>query len=247
MEYIYRKNESTAYQWKDGQGLKWNCERKPDGEVFADVRKKNRLDTNDVLLNDKACIVVEPCKKKLGFFEKVAGYIPCSDKNGASGYIRIVKTAGKKIAATVIILLILLAGGILGLREMMKPGDDTPIRIASGEMTNPNPQNIRIPGIERVYVDAGDTHVQQLLLNVEGNAYNLQYTIELEDTGEVIYKSKVIQPGYGIREFDLTRTFEEGEYNILVTVNSSAREEEADSSEDAAYNAGQLEAILIVE
>lgn len=88
--------------------------------------------------------------------------------------------------------------------------------------------------------------MNQLLLNVEGNAYNLQYTIMLKETGEEIYQSKVIRPGYGVREFNMNRSFEAGEYPIVIRVNSSAMEE-SDNAEDAAYNAGQLEAVLIVE
>ena len=44
----------------------------------------------------------------------------------------------------------------------------------------------------------------------------------------------------------MNRSFESGEYPILITVNSSAQEDEQSNS-DTAYNAGQLEAVLVVE
>lgn len=246
MNYRYIEPKHPDGKWKDGNGHQWSFQKKREATVFGDVRKKSRLETSDCLSDDEASVMVEPCRRKLGFFSREAGYLLCTSEDGEQGCLRIVRPARGRMAVLLLIVLILLGGGILGLREMMRPADDTPIRIASGEMTNPNPENIRLPGIERIYADAGSTRVNQLLLNVEGNAFNLQYTITLEETGEEIYQSKVIEPGYGVREFDMNRSFEAGEYPILITVNSSALEE-ADGQEDAAYNAGQLEAMLIVE
>ena len=247
MNYKYIEPERADGQWKDGQGHLWNFQKKNSGlSVMGDVKKKSRLETSDFLDHDDFKIMVEPCRKKMGFFSRTRGYMRCMDENGQEGCLRIVESSKGRIAIVLLIFLILLGGGILGLREMMRPADDTPIRIASGEMSNPNPENIRLPGIERIYADAGSTQVKQLLLNVEGNAYNLQYTITLKETGEEIYQSKIIEPGYGVREFNMNRSFEAGEYPIVITVNSSALEE-ADGNEDAAYNAGQLEAMLIVE
>ena len=247
MKYTYIKSEHTDGQWKDNRGHPWGYQKNNNHViVFGDVKRKNRLETNDYLNDENARIAVEPCRKKLGFFSKEIGYIQCIDEDEQKGCIRIVQASKKRILIVLLIILILLGGGFFGLRELMRPSDDTPIRIASGEMTNPNPENIRLPGIEKIFADAGSTHVEQLLLNVEGNAYNLQYTITLEETGEEIYQSKIIEPGYGVREFDMNRSFESGEYPILITVNSSAQEDEQSNS-DTAYNAGQLEAVLVVE
>lgn len=247
MRYIYKSPERCDGMWKDANGYMWGYQKKiEDVPVVADMRRRSRLQTNDFLQEGKTEWPVEPCQKKTGMFQKIRGYVECIDENGNRGAIRIIERSRVKMMLMMIVLLAVLGGIIFGIRESLKPADDTPIRIASGEMTNPNPENIRLPGIERIYADAGDTHVTQQLLNVEGNAYNLQYTIELEETGEVLYKSKVIEPGYGVREFELNRVLEKGQYTILITVNSSALEE-SDGSTDAAYNAGQLEAMLIVE
>ena len=246
MRYTYIESDEKLC-WKDGQKQQWHYGHMEEGmSLFGDVRKKNRLETSDCLVDERKRLIVEPCQKKIGFFEKVRGYIPCQDEEGNQGFVRIIEKSRVKLFALLMIMVALLGGLIWGLIEMSKPVDDTPIRIASGEMTNPNPENIRLPGIERIYADAGDTHVNQLLLNVEGNAYNLKYTIQLKDSGEVLYESKVIEPGYGVREFDMNRSFEAGEYPIVITVNSSALEESG-NDESAAYNAGQLEAMLIVE
>ena len=247
MNYKYIRSDRYDRYWKDSMQHQWGCLKEASShEVFGDVNKKSRLETNEFLIDGEHQLPVEPCQKKIGFFDKVFGYMACTDEDEKAGLIRIVGRSQAKALITLLLALMILAAGIWGLSQIMKPADDTPIRIASGEMTNPNPANIRLPGIERIYVDAGKTHVKQQLLNVEGNAYNLQYTIELADTGEVLYKSKVIEPGYGVKEFDLNRTFEEGTYTIYITVNSSAQEDDQ-AQVDTAYNAGQIEAKLIVE
>ena len=247
MNYRYIKSKDYNQSWKDKNKHVWRCSnRNHTNKIFGEIKRKNRLKTNDLLIDDEYRLSVEPCQRKIGFFEKVIGYVECHDENGNHGLIRIIGRSTFKRLLTLLILLMVIGAAIWGLSEMIKPADDTPIRIASGEMTNPNPENIRLPGIERIYADAGDTHVTQQLLNVEGNAYNLQYTIELEETGEVLYKSKVIEPGYGVREFELNRAFEKGQYPILITVNSSAQEDDH-ATTDTAYNAGQIEAVLVVE
>lgn len=247
MNYRYVKSEHYNKSWKDGNNHIWKCsEMAHIKKIFGEIKRKNRLKTNDWLMDDECQLPVEPCQRRIGFFEKVRGYVECHDEDGNQGVIRIIGRSYGKIVLSLLIVLMMIGAGIWGLSEMMKPADDTPIRIASGEMTNPNPANIRLPGIERIYAKAGDTHVRQQLLNVEGNAYNLQYTIELEETGEVLYKSKIIEPGYGVREFELNRAFEKGKYPILITVNSSAQEDDQ-AKTDTAYNAGQIEAQLIVE
>ena len=249
MTYQYRVTDESDGVWCDGSQQSWNYQKKTKDtqKLFGDVRKKNRVITDDYLSYLNLKVMVEPCKRKTGFFEKTIGYIPCYEASTMTdGYIRIIQLSRKKITAVLLMFLIILAGGMFGFYRMVAPADDNPIKIASGELSNPDPKNIRLPGIERIYAEAGSTRVKQLLLNVEGNGYNLQYTIILEETGEVLYKSKIIQPGYGVREFDMTRTFEEGVYPILVNVNSSAQEE-SDSNGNTAFNAGQLEAELIVE
>lgn len=190
---------------------------------------------------------IEPCKCRLGMFEKSPGCIPGLDQEDKEIWIRIVEISRKRVLLFGL-LSILLLGGIGGfLFQMFRPSQDTPIKIHAGEMVNPNPANIRLPGIDKIYADSGDVHVEQLLLNVEGNAYNLQYTITLDQTGEELYQSKVIPPGYGVKEFDMSQSFQKGEYPISITVNSSAAEDQEKSTDRVAYNAGKLKATLVVE
>ena len=253
MEKFYAKDITSEHKYIDKRKQKWNIltekemlERYPYGDyrIVGDMRSWRQNDDELFIVDGNQGASIEIYRGRLARNECIAGYIPLEDEDS---YVRVVrKKHGKLIGMLILLTLIItifLGGLYIG--QMNRPIDD-PVEIKSGEMTNPNPDNIRLPGIERVYANAGDTHVNQLLLNVEGNAYNLLYTITLKETGEELYQSKIIEPGYGVREFNMNRSFEAGEYPIVITVNSSALEE-ADGNEDAAYNAGQLEAVLIVE
>lgn len=187
---------------------------------------------------------LRPYNGKLAKGERVIGYIPLEEQDS---FVRIVKRKRGRFLTGAILMFFLVTiflGG-LWLGQANRPVDD-PVKIASGEMSNPNPENIRLPGITEVHAKAGSTRVNQLLLNVEGNAVNLTYTMTLNETGEEIYQSKIIEPGYGVREFDMYRTFDEGEYPITILVSSSAIDD-YDGDTNAAFNAGQLDAVLIVE
>lgn len=246
MIYRWEKEPGCNHIWKDQEGNDWQYSKERKEKLYGDVRKKSVLESRDVLVYEEQSIQVEPCKKKLGWFEHALGYIPCMDEQDDAGYIRIITRAKGKLFAFVLIIVLLLGALGYGGLQLFGPADDTPIEIKSGQLSNPDPTNIRLPGIERVYASAGNTRVKQLLLNVEGNAVNLTYEIRLDETDELLYRSKVIKPGYGVREFDLLRPLEKGTYPITITAISSAQEED-DTKGNAAYNAGQLKANLIVE
>lgn len=249
MKYNYNESIETNKQWKDSKGQAWGYTTKKVSNYVADVSKKGHVNSNDLLFLEERQVVVEPCKKKLGLFEKVAGYIPCTNENNELVYIRIVVAAPVRVLVMLLCLCCLLGGGLCYFKNTLKPSDDTPIKIKTGQLTNPNPNNIRLPGIEKIYMEANQKHVNQPLLNVEGNAYNLKYTIVLAQTGEVLYTSKVIKPGYGVKQFDMNRTFKKGQYPITITVSSSAQQDrkKKDKDKKLAYNAGKLNAVLVVQ
>lgn len=254
MEQFFVKDISSEHAlYTDRKKQKWPVlseremlDRYPYGDyrIVGDMRSWKKDDTEMMLLDGNQQAGIEAYSGRLARNESVAGYIPLEEDGS---FVRVIRRKRGKLLGLLIMmaLIVTIFLGGLYIGQMNRPIDE-PVEIKSGEMTNPNPENIRLPGIERIYADAGDTHVNQLLLNVEGNAYNLQYTIMLKETGEEIYQSKVIRPGYGVREFNMNRSFEAGEYPIVIRVNSSAMEE-SDNAEDAAYNAGQLEAVLIIE
>lgn len=221
-------------------------EKYPNGgfQILGDLRNKTKLPVIGHIEDGEKQCAITAYSGKLRKGEKVTGYIPLEKEDC---YIRIV---GRKRGRILLLLAMLffvstLFFGGLWIGQIGRPIDN-PVKIASGSISNPDSTNIRLPGIEYMYAAENDTHVNQLLLNVEGNAVDLTYEIRLEETDELIYRSKEIEPGYGVREFNMLRTFQKGSYPITITALSSAQDDD-DTEEDAAYNAGQLKATLVVE
>ncbi|WP_373154076.1 hypothetical protein [Clostridium sp. AUH-JLR23] len=240
---VFRDDKKQAWNYISINEMQ---ELYPNGgyRILGDLSPKNTDDSLVLIGEDGEEHFLRPYSSKENSKEHVVGYIPLDEEDC---FVRVVrKKHGRFLAVTILLCLLLtIFFGGLWLGQANRPVDD-PVKIASGEMSNPNPENIRLPGITEVHATAGNTRVRQLLLNVEGNAVNLTYTITLTDTGEEIYQSKVIEPGYGVREFDMNRSFESGEYPITIHVASSAMDD-YDGDTSAAFNAGQLDAVLIVE
>lgn len=250
MKFTYNQAIKTSKVWQDSKGNKWGYVTQKQTEYFADIYKKNRVKSEFELVDDQKSIIVEPSKNKLNVFEHVVGYIPCINEQGKEGYIRIVVGSPIKLLLTALILIGIIGGGTFYLQKSLLPAKDTPIKLDKGQMTNPNPANIRILGIGTIYAKPGQTKVEKKLVNVKGNAYDMTYTIALKETGEVLYTSKKIPPGYGIKEFNLSRSFKKGNYPITVTINTSAKEDQAKKHKEksnVAYNSGKLDATLVVE
>lgn len=48
--------------------------------------------------------------------------------------------------------------------------------------------------------------------NIPGNRYSMQVTVTRDDTGDIVYESKLIDPGYYIENAKLTTPLEKGQY-----------------------------------
>lgn len=258
LEKVYFRDIDTDVIYTDSKKQKWKyytekqmLEIYPDGDfkVLGDfsIQYSKDLKITKKLVGDsgkEAYVKAYSGNSPKGQY--LLGYIPLYQDNA---YIRILcKKKGKVLGALVLVLLLctIFLGGIW-LGNSKRPVD-TPVKIANSKLKNDNPANISIPGIDTISVKAGQTRVKQPLLNIEGNAYNLTYTIALEKTGEVLYTSPSIAPDYGVKEFDLNRSLKEGNYPVTITVDSSAQKDnkKKDKNKQVAYNAGRLHAMLIV-
>ena len=56
----------------------------------------------------------------------------------------------------------------------------------------------------------------QTFKNNEKNPCFLEYSMCLQDTGEIIYTSGLVPPGYQITEFEFTRALPEGDYPVTI-------------------------------
>ena len=64
--------------------------------------------------------------------------------------------------------------------------------------------------------------------NVPGNRYSLQIDLVLDDTGETIYQSGLIDPGYYIEYVELNKTLKSGEYHATAVFTTYALDETED-------------------
>lgn len=61
--------------------------------------------------------------------------------------------------------------------------------------------------------------------NVESNRYHMKVDIRLDSTGELVYSSKLIRPGYSIQNIRLNRELEPGEYEATATFSAITQQE----------------------
>lgn len=252
MEYRYEEKNRGTRVWKDKKKHKWNC---IDKNQFMDLTKGKAVivadagvkgkESGDTLTDREHNLPLYTTRQKLGFFQKITGYIPCTDGE-ATGYVRVVGKSAGKIAALLILMAAIIAGGILLYLSMQKEGPNLDKAAISYEMpdtmVNTDPDSIALPGYSILTLSNSDGIVHAPLINPEGNTCYFVYTVKLSDTGEELYKSGYIEPGSAVPEFELNQELEPGEYDILLEV-------EAWDIEDytQALNGGSIEAVLEVE
>lgn len=72
------------------------------------------------------------------------------------------------------------------------------------------------------HIKAGQTEdIAVPLTNDKKNNCYLTFEISLEDTGEVLYKSKQVPPDTGIYQIDISRPLEKGEYTCKIHITSN--------------------------
>lgn len=252
MQYRYEEQGHENKVWKDKKKHGWNCMdqdrfmkvTKGRAAIVADAGVKGK-ETGDELADGDHSISLYQTRPKLGFFHKITGYIPCTD-DGEESYVRIVGRAAGKIAALLIILAALIAGGIFLYLSRQGDGPELDKAAISYEMpdsmVNTDPDSIALPGYSILTLSNSDGMVHAPLINPEGNTCYFVYTISLADSGEVLYESGYIEPGSAVPEFELNRTLEPGTYDIIIEAAASDIEDYTQ-----ALNGGSLEAVLEVE
>ena len=78
--------------------------------------------------------------------------------------------------------------------------------------------NIKINGIPEMKLKAGTKEQTFVFSNPEENPCYFVIEIELADTGEIIYTSNLLPPGYSISAFTMNKALEAGTYNAIVHV-----------------------------
>lgn len=250
MEYHVKVNDADN-EYTDTHKNKWKLltekemlERYPTGgfKIVGDlVNKKGQYD-DYIILGDQRQGIKE-YSGQIGKREYICGYIELEVEDC---YVRVIKKKKSPLLGLLLLLMLVLsiffAGIWLGQRDTEPYLDDTAIAYNVEGFENKDPNQILLPGIEEIHVQDNETNVEYALFNPKGNICNLQYIIKLTDSGEVIYTSKQVKPGYAVTKFDLTRTFAKGEYPITVEMISFDTKDG-----ETRFNSGVMDAKLIVE
>lgn len=70
-----------------------------------------------------------------------------------------------------------------------------------------------------------DSEGEARIENIAANRYHMQVDITLDETGEKVYSSKLIQPGYSIANIKLNRRLEPGEYPATAMFSAITQDE----------------------
>ncbi|MCL1829158.1 MAG: hypothetical protein FWG32_06650 [Oscillospiraceae bacterium] len=113
-----------------------------------------------------------------------------------------------------------LSGGvILDLDSNAKPFEREEPENRSGSAPG-----IKIPGYQSITIPASTDNVNITLLNPEGNPCYFTFELILEDTGESLYKSKMVEPSQYIGQVTLERPLAKGEYSLTIKIRTYALE-----------------------
>ncbi|MGN0569264.1 MAG: hypothetical protein ACI4N4_02015 [Candidatus Fimenecus sp.] len=154
-------------------------------------------------------------------FHRVKGYIFTKEDN--------IFLALEKITVLPLIILALLFG--IGLYSFIPHTPDIPDLISEwipnidenignkvdGEKVKAG--NIKINGFSKWTVPAGQTeNISVPFTNPKENRCYFQFTITLDETGEVLYESQLVPPGEGIYSVNINRPLDAGNYDATIFI-----------------------------
>ena len=130
--------------------------------------------------------------------------------------------------AAVVVAAMVVGGVVLGvvLGNRNNPNDsnfdDSPVDyewvLPEGGHTNED--QIILPGYVDLTFPAGEDEIEVVLPNPAGNPCYFRYTLMIEETGEILYQSKLIPPGKAVVEIKLSRPLTKGDYSLLIAIDS---------------------------
>ena len=100
---------------------------------------------------------------------------------------------------------------------------------------------IKIPGYPSITLPKNQKTVNVALLNPEGNPCYFTFEIVLKDTGESLYKSKLVPPGKAITKITMSKALSAGQYEATIKITTTSLED------GSAMNGANVETVLIVK
>ncbi len=100
---------------------------------------------------------------------------------------------------------------------------------------------IKIPGYPSITLPKNQETVNVALINPEGNPCYFTFELVLKDTGESLYKSKLVPPGKAITQITMSKALSAGEYDATIKITTTSLED------GSAMNGANVETVLIVK
>ena len=207
MQYQLNQEFKTEKTIQDEKGNLWGYITKKEyqalGEeqkkIYGDFKAKDSQDAQRQLVNANAdggvnSIGLYRYSTNLGWTQAAAGYIPIrvqTEEGVSTGFVRVIKTSVLKplLAALAVLLAavaVFLAWYIPNMANKVPGLDQAAVAYHIEGLVNQDPSQIMIPGLGNMQMTAGQTHVEKVLLNPEGNPCYFQFKLVLKDTGETL-------------------------------------------------------------
>lgn len=147
------------------------------------------------------------------------------------------KKITKRTVLVFTLVLVLFAGiGAVGMRYMRRedhaPGKGLILDQNAEEWnktladTSGGQKGIKIPGYADITVSKEDKNWKITLVNPEDNPCYFKYSLEIAETGAIIYESDLIEPGKAIKEFEPENVPEAGDYKLYLNISTYSYDEE---------------------
>lgn len=216
--------------------------------ICADLRGRDSASLDRILEGEGSSIGLYEYQPRLKWNETVVGYIPVfqEQEEEPSCCVRIVAPAyGKMVLYPlfgVLLVACIVVGALWWMQKEPVPGlDQTAVAYHIDGMSNTDPSQIMMPLVPEMQIAQGETHITELLINPEGNECYFKFLFLLDDTGEVIYESGLVEPGKAIIDFDLNRTLDVGEHQVTVKILTSDL-----NDPDKSLNGGDMKTVIRV-
>lgn len=175
-------------------------------------------------------------------FYKLEGYQKIKDDDYVEVYV---SRKGKVILSTLLIIS-LLGLSVVGIWSLMNPGKnllDSNAKNYEPKINlpeNTDPTRIAIPGYDSLRMSVGNTSYFSLW-NPETNPCYFKFIIKLDETGEKLYESKLVEPGKAVMEQKMSKKLIAGEYAVTIVIKSFSL-----NDPEKEMNGGEVQTNLIV-
>lgn len=178
---------------------------------------------------------------------KIVGFVEI----GENQFLAVIKSNLPNIILYLVLLALVIVAVILGASRCSKPaGNESgatnnasieegivlPDDLTTVAHLETDGKNIQIPGTPTVIFKADTKEQTHIFSNPEGNPCYFKIQIVLDDTGEMIYESNMIPPGYSVQNIKLTKSLSAGTYSATINYLTYSFDSELNELNNAVVN-----------